>query len=247
VLVGEDPASQVYVRSKRKMANALGMNSFLHLLPGSTSEDKLLKLVKDLNAAPDVHGILVQLPLPAEIDSKKVVEAIDPEKDVDGLHPINAGKLLLGQNGFVPCTPLGCLHLIQTVTKDLSGLHAVVIGRSHLVGKPMGQLLLNANCTVTQAHSRTRDLPAFTRQADIIIAAVGIPHLITAEHIKDGAIIIDVGINRLEDGSLTGDVDFDDVTAKHNCAITPVPGGVGPMTIAMLMENTFQAAQNAAP
>lgn len=242
VLVGDDPASHIYVQSKRKMANQLGMNSFLHALPESTSQNGLLKLLADLNAAADVHGILVQLPLPAHLDSKIIIESIAPDKDVDGLHPVNAGKLMLGQAGFVPCTPLGCLHLIRSVKPDLTGLHAVVVGRSHLVGKPMAQLLLAADCTVTQTHSRSRDLASLTRQADILIAAVGRPKMIKADHVKDGAILIDVGINRLDDGSLAGDIDFTDVTENRNCALTPVPGGVGPMTIAMLMENTFQAA-----
>lgn len=242
VLVGDNPASALYVRNKRKTAAHLGMNSYLHSFPDTVSQKRLLKVIADLNAADDVDGILVQLPLPQHLDAKTVIEAIAPDKDVDGLHPVNAGKLMLGRPGFVPCTPLGISKLIRSVRKDITGAHAVIIGASQLVGKPTAQVLLNAGCTITQAHSRSRDLPALTRLADILVVATGQAHLISADHVKEGTIIIDVGISRLTDGSLTGDVDFKDVTAHRNCAITPVPGGVGPMTIAMLMENTYQAA-----
>jgi methylenetetrahydrofolate dehydrogenase (NADP+)/methenyltetrahydrofolate cyclohydrolase len=245
VLVGEDPASQVYVASKAKQTVEAGMRSIEHKLAAETSEGALLALVAQLNADPAVDGILVQLPLPKHIDENKVIEAIDPAKDVDGFHPINAGRLATGGRAFVPCTPRGSLKLIKSVKPDLTGLHAVVVGRSNIVGKPMALLLLGENCTVTIAHSRTRDLAETCRAADILVAAVGRPKLIGAAHIKPGAIVVDVGINRVpnpETGKsrLVGDVDFDAALPIAG-AITPVPGGVGPMTIACLLENTLES------
>ena len=249
VLVGEDPASQVYVRSKGKQTVEAGMNSFEHRLPETTGEDTLLAKVAELNADAAVHGILVQLPLPKQIDTQRVIGAIDPDKDVDGFHVINAGRLMTGGSGdqapLVPCTPLGCMMLLKDRLGDLSGLNAVVVGRSNIVGKPMGQLLLAESCTVTTAHSRTRDLPAVCRGADILVAAVGRPEMIRGDWIKPGATVIDVGINRIdaEGGKtrLVGDVAFAEAAAVAG-AITPVPGGVGPMTIACLMANTVTAA-----
>jgi methylenetetrahydrofolate dehydrogenase (NADP+) / methenyltetrahydrofolate cyclohydrolase len=246
VLVGEDPASRVYVRSKGRATGEAGMASFEHRLPGEVSQDELLALVGRLNADDSVDGILVQLPLPAGIDDKAVIEAIDPAKDVDGFHPINAGRLAVGEGGLVPCTPLGCLMLLKDRLGDLSGLEAVVIGRSNIVGKPMAQLLLAENCTVTLAHSRTRDLAAVVRRADIVVAAVGRPEMVRGDWLKPGATVIDVGINRIaaEDGGkdgLVGDVDFEGASQVAS-AITPVPGGVGPMTIAVLLRNTLVAA-----
>ncbi|MGL5447736.1 MAG: bifunctional methylenetetrahydrofolate dehydrogenase/methenyltetrahydrofolate cyclohydrolase FolD [Rhabdaerophilum sp.] len=243
VLVGEDAASQVYVNSKAKQTREIGMVSIEHRLPVETSQAALLALIATLNSDPAVDGILVQLPLPKQIDAEAVIEAIDPAKDVDGFHPINVGRLSSGGKAFVPCTPRGSMHLIRSQRRDLSGLHAVVVGRSNIVGKPMAQLLLAENCTVTIAHSRTRDLAEICRQADILIAAVGRPKLIGAEHVKPGAIVIDVGINRIPSGEktkLVGDVDFDAVLPIAG-AITPVPGGVGPMTIACLLENTLES------
>jgi len=239
VLVGEDPASSVYVRSKGKATLAAGMESFEHRLPADVGEDELIALVDRLNADPAVDGILVQLPLPRHIDERRVITRIDPDKDVDGFHPINAGRLATGLDGFVPCTPLGCLMLLKDVHPHLAGLEAVVIGRSNIVGKPMGQLLLKESCTVTMTHSRTRDLFAHVRQADIVVAAVGIPGFVEASWIKPGASVIDVGINRTDAG-LVGDVD--PAAAEVAGAITPVPGGVGPMTIAVLMRNTLVSA-----
>ncbi|WP_422369509.1 bifunctional methylenetetrahydrofolate dehydrogenase/methenyltetrahydrofolate cyclohydrolase FolD [Pelagibius sp.] len=249
VLVGEDPASQVYVRSKGKQTLEAGMNSFEHRLPDTASQEELLAKVAELNADPAVHGILVQLPLPGQIDTQTVIAAIDPDKDVDGFHVINAGRLMTGGSGaeapMVPCTPLGCLMLLKDRLGDLSGLNAVVVGRSNIVGKPMGQLLLAESCTVTIAHSRTRDLPAVCRGADILVAAVGRPEMIKGDWVKPGATVIDVGINRIEaEGGktrLVGDVAFDEAAAVAD-AITPVPGGVGPMTIAVLLANTVTAA-----
>jgi len=245
VLVGEDPASQVYVASKAKQTVEIGMRSFEHKLPAETPEAELLALIARLNADPAVDGILVQLPLPKHIDADKVIEAIAPEKDVDGFHPVNAGRLATGGRGFVPCTPRGSLRLVKSVRKDLAGLHAVVVGRSNIVGKPMALLLLGESCTVTIAHSKTRDLAAVCREADILVAAVGRPKLLAAEHVKPGAIVIDVGINRIADPAtgksrLVGDVDFEAVKTVAG-AITPVPGGVGPMTIACLLENTLDS------
>ena len=245
VLVGEDPASAVYVRNKGRATREAGMDSHEHRLPADTGADALLALVARLNADPGVDGILVQLPLPAHIDERAVIEAIDPAKDVDGFTPLNAGRLATGLPGFVPCTPLGCLLLIRDVRPHLAGLEAVVIGRSNIVGKPMAQLLLAQSCTVTTVHSRTRDTFAHVREADVVVAAVGIPGLVTRDWIKPGATVIDVGINRTvsEDGKvgLVGDVDFAGV-AEVAGAITPVPGGVGPMTIACLLRNTYHAA-----
>jgi len=245
VLVGDDPASQVYVGSKTKQAAAAGLKHFDHRLPATASTSELIALVDQLNARSDVHGILVQLPLPAGVDSAAVLAAIDPAKDVDGFHAVNAGRLALGQDATVPCTPLGCLILIREVTRDLAGKRAVVVGRSNIVGKPMAQLLLQNDCTVTIAHSRTRDLPQLCREAEILVAAIGRPKAIAGDWIRPGAIVIDVGINRITgaDGKnkLVGDVDFDGALS-HAGAITPVPGGVGPMTIACLLMNTVNAA-----
>ncbi|MBB5684121.1 bifunctional methylenetetrahydrofolate dehydrogenase/methenyltetrahydrofolate cyclohydrolase FolD [Sphingobium boeckii] len=245
VLVGENPASQVYVRAKHKATIEAGMESFEHRLSADTTQAALLALVAQLNADPAVDGILVQLPLPRHIDENAVIAAIDPDKDVDGFHPVNAGRLATGIEGFVPCTPLGCLMLLKDRLGDLSGLNAVVIGRSNIVGKPMAQLLLAESCTVTVAHSRTRDLPAVVRAADIVVAAVGRPEMIRGDWLKPGAAVIDVGINRIPaDGGksrLVGDVDFVSAAAVAG-AITPVPGGVGPMTIAVLLRNTLVAA-----
>ena len=246
VLVGEDPASQVYVRNKGKQTVECGMNSFEHKLPDTTSEADLLALVERLNADPAVDGILVQLPLPAHINEQKVIATINPDKDVDGFHVVNAGRLAVGLAGFVPCTPLGCIMLLKDRLGSLSGLDAVVIGRSNIVGKPMAQLLLAESCTVTIAHSRTRDLPDVVRRADIVVAAVGRPEMVKGDWIKPGATVIDVGINRVpgaEPGKtrLVGDVDYAGASAAAG-AITPVPGGVGPMTIAVLLRNTLVAA-----
>ncbi|OCC23818.1 bifunctional methylenetetrahydrofolate dehydrogenase/methenyltetrahydrofolate cyclohydrolase [Croceicoccus estronivorus] len=247
VLVGEDPASQVYVRSKGKQTVACGMASFEYKLPATASEEELLKLVEKLNGDRFIDGILVQLPLPGHMDEQKVIATINPDKDVDGFHIINAGRLAVGQEGFVPCTPLGCLMLLKDRLGDLSGLEAVVIGRSNIVGKPMAQLLIQESCTVTVAHSRTTDLPGVVRRADIVVAAVGRPEMVKVDWIKPGATVIDVGINRLppepgqEKGRLVGDVDFASVREVAG-AITPVPGGVGPMTIAVLLRNALVAA-----
>jgi methylenetetrahydrofolate dehydrogenase (NADP+)/methenyltetrahydrofolate cyclohydrolase len=245
VLVGEDPASTVYVRSKGKATEAAGMKSDTIRLPAETSEADLLDLVRKLNADGTVDGILVQLPLPKHINENAVIATIDPNKDVDGFHPVNAGRLATGLNGFVPCTPLGCLMLLKDRLGDLAGKEAVVIGRSNIVGKPMAQLLLGESCTVTIAHSKTKDLPNVVRRADIVVAAVGRPEMVKADWIKPGAAVIDVGINRIDAGEgktrLVGDVAFDEVKEVAG-AITPVPGGVGPMTIAVLLRNTLVAA-----
>jgi len=245
VLVGDDPASGVYVRNKGKQTRAAGMQSFEHRLPASAREDELLALVARLNADAAVHGILVQLPLPAHIDESKVINAIRVDKDVDGFHAENVGRLSIGADSLVPCTPAGCLLLLRATVGDLTGQHAVVIGRSNIVGKPLAQLLLREHCTVTIAHSRTRDLPAVCRAADILVAAVGVAELVQGEWVKPGACVIDVGINRVagDDGKarLVGDVDFAAV-AEVAGALTPVPGGVGPMTIACLLRNTTLAA-----
>ncbi|MGK6354264.1 bifunctional methylenetetrahydrofolate dehydrogenase/methenyltetrahydrofolate cyclohydrolase FolD [Sphingomonas sp. DT-207] len=240
VLVGEDPASAVYVRSKGKATREAGMESFEHSLPADVDQATLIGLVDQLNADPAVDGILVQLPLPAHLDAQEVLLRIDPDKDVDGFHPVNAGRLATGLSGFVPCTPLGCLMLIEDRLGDISGLDAVVIGRSNIVGKPMAALLTARNCTVTVAHSRTRNLPHYLLHADIVVAAVGRPGFVKGEWLKPGATVIDVGINRTEDG-LVGDVDFDSAASVAG-AVTPVPGGVGPMTIACLLRNTLVAA-----
>lgn len=243
ILVGEDPASHVYVRNKNKQTKAVGMLSFHHELPDETTQDELLALVERLNQDDAVNGILVQLPLPAQIDPMTVINAIDPAKDVDGFHIHNVGKLAIGEPGLVSCTPLGCLMLLKDQLGDLSGKEAVIVGRSNIVGKPMAALLLQQHCTVTVAHSRTRDLPGVCRRADILVAAVGRPEMIKGEWVKPGAVVIDVGINRIEiegKAKLVGDVDFA-AAMDHAAAITPVPGGVGPMTIACLLYNTYQA------
>jgi methylenetetrahydrofolate dehydrogenase (NADP+)/methenyltetrahydrofolate cyclohydrolase len=251
VLVGEDPASTVYIRSKRAATAEAGMESFHHALPTDTSQAELLALIAKLNTDTAVDGILVQLPLPAHMDAAPVIAAIDPDKDVDGFHVVNAGRLAVGDpSALVPCTPLGCLHLLKTQLGELAGLHAVVIGRSNIVGKPMAMLLLAESCTVTIAHSRTRDLPALCREADILVAAVGRPEMVRGDWVKPGAIVIDVGINRVpatEEGRtrLVGDVAFAEAS-EVAAAITPVPGGVGPMTIAMLLRNTLVAAHRRA-
>ena len=245
VLVGEDPASQVYVRNKAKQTAESGMASFEHKLAATTPEADLLALVGRLNADPAVDGILVQLPLPKHIDAKKVIEAIDPAKDVDGFHPVNAGRLSTGERALVPCTPAGCLILARTVEPKLAGMEAVIVGRSNIVGKPMAQLLLGQDCTVTIAHSRTRDLPGVVGRAELLVAAVGRAEMIQGAWIKPGAIVIDVGINRVEGeggkSRLVGDVQYK-AAAERAGAITPVPGGVGPMTIACLLRNTVEAA-----
>ncbi|HYJ30793.1 MAG TPA: bifunctional methylenetetrahydrofolate dehydrogenase/methenyltetrahydrofolate cyclohydrolase FolD [Allosphingosinicella sp.] len=240
VLVGDDPASDVYVRAKVKATREAGMESFEHRLPATASQDELVALVRRLSEDESVDGILVQLPLPPGIDDRKVIEAIDPAKDVDGFHPVNVGRLAVGEEALVPCTPLGCLMLLKERLGDLAGLDAVVIGRSNIVGKPMAQLLLRESCTVTIAHSRTRDLPEVVRRADIVVAAVGRPEMVKGDWLKPGATVIDVGINRV-DGRLAGDVDFASASEVAG-AISPVPGGVGPMTIAVLLRNTLVAA-----
>jgi methylenetetrahydrofolate dehydrogenase (NADP+)/methenyltetrahydrofolate cyclohydrolase len=242
LLVGENAASQVYVRNKRRTTEAAGMRSFAYDFPASLPEEELLAAIDRLNANPDVHGILVQLPLPSHIDAEKVVERIDPAKDVDGFHPYNIGRLVLKAPTLRPCTPYGCMRLLAETGDPLVGKHAVVIGQSNIVGRPMALELLMARCTVTICHSATRDLPGLVRQADIVVAGVGKPKFVQGDWIREGAIVIDVGINRGEDGKLVGDVDF--AAAKERASwITPVPGGVGPMTIAMLLANTLRAAE----
>jgi methylenetetrahydrofolate dehydrogenase (NADP+) / methenyltetrahydrofolate cyclohydrolase len=245
VLLGDDPASRVYVRNKVHQTIQAGMKSFEHRLPASTPEHVLLGLVGELNRAADVHGILIQLPLPKHVAARKVIETIDPAKDVDGFHPVNIGRLAIGERALVPCTPAGILMLLKSVQAKLKGLEAVVIGRSNIVGKPMAQILLQEDCTVTMAHSRTRDLPAVVRRADLVVAAVGRPEMVRGDWIKPGAIVIDVGVNRVPrpDGRnrLVGDVAYAEASERAR-AITPVPGGVGPMTIACLLRNTVQAA-----
>lgn len=242
ILVGDNPASKTYVANKQKSCEAIGMFSELILMPEDTTQDALLEQIRDLNNRQDIHGILVQLPLPKHIDEDAVIATISPEKDVDGFSPISVGKMMLGQDTYLPCTPFGVMKLLEHSGIDVAGKHAVIVGRSHIVGKPMGQLLLQKDATVTYTHSKTPDLPSFTKQADILIAAVGRANFITKEHIKPGAVVIDVGINRDEHNKLCGDVNFADVDgiASH---ITPVPGGVGPMTITMLLENTVQSAE----
>lgn len=243
ILVGEDPASQVYVRNKKKACEYIGYNSLSYELPEDTSQEKLLDLIDELNGRKDVDGILVQMPLPKQIDEKAVIDAISPDKDVDGFHPMNVGALVIGERGFVSCTPAGVIELLKRGLDnyDISGKECVIIGRSNIVGKPMSLLMLRENATVTVAHSKTKDLEAVCKRADIIIAAVGRAGVITKHHVKEGAVVIDVGINRNEDGKLCGDVKFDEVSSIAS-AITPVPGGVGPMTIAMLMNNCYEAA-----
>ena len=239
VLVGDDPASAVYVRNKNKICRELGFKSFEQKLSLDTSEAKLLKLIKELNSNNDIHGILVQLPLPNQIDSEKILQAIDPNKDVDGFHPINVGKLVVGNALLTPCTPSGIIKLLDHYEIDISGKHAVVLGRSNIVGKPVSMLLLQRNATITICHSRTKNLEEITRSADILVAAIGRANFVTENMVRKGAIVIDVGINRV-DGKLTGDINFETVSKKASY-ITPVPGGVGPMTIALLMENTLKA------
>jgi methylenetetrahydrofolate dehydrogenase (NADP+)/methenyltetrahydrofolate cyclohydrolase len=244
VLVGEDPASKVYVRNKGEQTKASGMASFEHKLPVTTTQAELLAVIDKLNKDPNVNGILCQLPVPKQIDPQAIINAIDPNKDVDGFHVVNAGKLATGGEGLIPCTPFGCLLLLKDRLGDLAGKHAIVLGRSNIVGKPMAQLLLNESCTVTIAHSKTKDLPGECRRADIVVAAVGRPQMVKGDWIKDGAVVIDVGINRIEvdgKGKLVGDVDYASAYPKAS-GITPVPGGVGPMTIAMLLQNTVIAA-----
>ncbi|MFN3295369.1 bifunctional methylenetetrahydrofolate dehydrogenase/methenyltetrahydrofolate cyclohydrolase FolD [Caldimonas sp.] len=245
ILVGDNPASQVYVRNKVKACQDNGLHSVLEQYPATLSEADLLARVEALNQDPAIHGILVQLPLPPHIDAHKVIETISPLKDVDGFHVASAGALMVGQSGFKPCTPYGCMKMLESIGCDPKGKHAVVIGRSNIVGKPMALMLLQAHATVTICHSATPDLAHHTRQADIIVAAVGRRNVLTADMVKPGAVVIDVGMNRNDDGKLCGDVDFDGVS-KVASAITPVPGGVGPMTITMLLVNTLEAAERAA-
>lgn len=244
ILVGENPASKVYVANKERSCGELGMYSVMVRLPENTTKEELLGHIARLNEDKAIHGILVQLPLPAHIapDEAEILQAIHPLKDVDGFHPENVGRLSIGEEGLIPCTPLGCIKMLELAGIEIEGKHAVIVGRSNIVGKPMGNLLLKRNATVTVCHSRTQDLAAFTRQADILVAAVGKPHFITAEMVKPGAVVLDVGINRLPNGKLAGDVDFAAVKEIAG-AITPVPGGVGLLTIAMLMYNTVQAAK----
>lgn len=246
VLVGDNPASQVYVRNKVKACEDTGMHSVLEKYDASLTEAELLARVEALNNDPTIHGILVQLPLPAHINAHKVIEAISPAKDVDGFHVASAGALMVGQPGFWPCTPYGCMKMLESIGYDLRGKHAVVIGRSNIVGKPMAMMLLQQDATVTVCHSRTADLKAQTLQADVIVAAVGKRNVLTADMVKPGAVVLDVGMNRNDDGKLCGDVDFDGVKAVAGY-ITPVPGGVGPMTITMLMVNTLESAERSLP
>ncbi|PYZ94356.1 bifunctional methylenetetrahydrofolate dehydrogenase/methenyltetrahydrofolate cyclohydrolase FolD [Salipaludibacillus keqinensis] len=241
ILVGEDPASQSYVRAKKRACEETGIHSDLDEVPSSISEKELLDKIIKLNKSDHIHGILVQLPLPEHISEKKVIETIDPDKDVDGFHPINIGRMMTGQEAFLPCTPFGIVEMIKSKNIDIEGKHVVIVGRSNIVGKPVGQLLLNENATVTYCHSRTKNMAEYTRSADILVVAVGKPHFIDETHIKDGAVVIDVGVNRNDEGKLIGDVVYD--RAKEVASyITPVPGGVGPMTITMLLHNTVVSA-----
>lgn len=242
VLVGEDPASQSYVSGKQKACAETGMSSDLIKLKETVTEEELLQLIDKLNNDKQVHGILVQLPLPKHIAEQKVIEAIDPSKDVDGFHPVSIGRMMIGEDTFLPCTPYGIITMLKSKNIEITGKHAVIVGRSNIVGKPVGQLLLNENATVTYCHSRTKNLREFTKSADILVVAVGKPHVVSGDDVKDGAVVIDVGVNRIEDGSLTGDVDFDSAKEKASY-ITPVPQGVGPMTITMLLKNTIKAAK----
>jgi methylenetetrahydrofolate dehydrogenase (NADP+)/methenyltetrahydrofolate cyclohydrolase len=242
VLVGEDPASQIYVRNKHKACEEVGIYSRKITLPEETTEEEILKIIDELNNDPEIDGILVQLPLPKHIDPDKVILSISPDKDVDGFHPVNAGRLLTGQDGFFPCTPLAVMELIKSAGVDVSGKEAVVVGRSNIVGKPVSMLLLRENATVTICHSKTKDLADVCRRADILVAAVGRPEMITSDYVKEGAVVIDVGINRVGEKKVVGDVAFDEVKDKA-AYITPVPGGVGPMTITMLLYNTLLSAQ----
>ena len=243
VLIGDDPASKSYVSGKQKAADFIGIDSELITLDDTTSEQALLDLIEKLNNDESVNGILVQLPLPDQINEQAIIEAISPEKDVDGFHPISIGRMLTQQDTFLPCTPFGILTMLQSKNIEMAGKHAVIVGRSNIVGKPVGQLLLNEHATVSYCHSRTKDLKAMTKQADILIAAVGREEMIDASYIKPGAVVIDVGVNRTKEGTLTGDVDFEAAKAVASY-ITPVPKGVGPMTITMLMKNTIKAAKN---
>ncbi|HLR01360.1 MAG TPA: bifunctional methylenetetrahydrofolate dehydrogenase/methenyltetrahydrofolate cyclohydrolase FolD [Virgibacillus sp.] len=245
LLVGDDPASKSYVSGKKKACDQTGISSDVTELEPTISEGELLQRIEDLNNDPKVHGILVQLPLPNHIDEQKVIETIDPSKDVDGFHPVNIGRMMIGEDTFLPCTPYGIITMLKSKNINIEGKHAVIVGRSNIVGKPVGQLLLNENATVTYCHSRTKNLRDFTRSADILVAAVGKPHVITGDDVKEGAIVVDVGVNRVEDGSLTGDVDFESAKQKASY-ITPVPRGVGPMTITMLLKNTIKAAKELA-
>lgn len=244
ILVGDNPASHSYVKGKQKACAEVGIRSTLLTFPATITEAMLLEQIDQLNRDETVHGILVQLPLPSHINELKVIEAIAPEKDVDGFHPINVGRMMVGQKAFLPCTPYGILFMVQSLGVEIAGKHVVVVGRSNIVGKPVGQLFLREHATVTYCHSKTKDLAAITRQADILIVAVGKANLIGAEHVKEGAVVIDVGVNRLENGKLCGDVRFDEVKEVASY-LTPVPKGVGPMTITMLLHNTVEAARDA--
>ncbi|TWT09153.1 bifunctional methylenetetrahydrofolate dehydrogenase/methenyltetrahydrofolate cyclohydrolase FolD [Planomicrobium sp. CPCC 101079] len=243
VLIGDNSASHTYVKNKQKTCEALGMRSDLLQFPEDLTEAELLSTIDGLNNDPYIHGILVQLPLPAHIDEFSVIMAIDPQKDVDGFHPVSVGNMMIGRDAFLPCTPNGIVKLLEHYAIDPAGQHVVVIGRSNIVGKPVGQMLLQKNATVTYTHSKTKDLVYYTKQADILIVAIGVAKFLNSKHIKPGSVVIDVGMNRDENGKLCGDVDFEDVVEKASY-VTPVPGGVGPMTIAMLMENTVQSAEN---
>jgi methylenetetrahydrofolate dehydrogenase (NADP+) / methenyltetrahydrofolate cyclohydrolase len=245
ILVGDDPASASYVRGKEKACREAGIYSEVDRTEDTISEKELLQKIDKLNNKDSIHGILVQLPLPDHISEEKIIEAISPEKDVDGFHPVNIGRMMIGKDSFLPCTPFGIIHMLKMKNIPIEGRHAVVVGRSNIVGKPVGQLLLNENATVTYCHSRTKDIREMTKQADIIVVAIGRAGFLDESYIKDGAVIIDVGINRTEEGKLTGDVDFESVKDKASY-VTPVPGGVGPMTITMLMYNTLKAAERAA-
>ncbi|MED3985418.1 bifunctional methylenetetrahydrofolate dehydrogenase/methenyltetrahydrofolate cyclohydrolase FolD [Peribacillus simplex] len=244
ILVGDNQASQTYVRNKQKACEDLGMHSVLIKKPAELSQEELIESIAELNQDDSIHGILVQLPLPGHIQEKAIIEAISPEKDVDGFHPINIGRMMTGQDAFLPCTPYGVMVMLEYIDYDLEGKHVVIVGRSNIVGKPAGQMFLNANATVTYCHSRTKDLAYYTKQADVVVAAVGKRDTITSDHIKEGAVVIDVGMNRNDEGKLCGDVAFDEVKNKASY-ITPVPKGVGPMTITMLMKNTVKSAQKA--
>ncbi len=243
IMVGDDSASQVYVRNKSKACDYIGVEFEEYLLPENTKQEELLNLIEELNNKKEINGILLQSPIPKHLDINEAFRKISPEKDVDGFHPVNVGKLVLGQDTFISCTPFGIMKILEDYNIDLEGKHAVVIGRSNIVGKPMSQCLLSKNATVTVCHSRTKDLPSITKQADILVAAIGKPCFVTEDMVKPGAVVIDVGINRMEDGKLKGDVDFEKVSPKASY-ITPVPGGVGPMTIAMLMTNLVKATKN---
>lgn len=245
IIVGNDPASRVYVNNKKKGCEQTGMNSYEYAMPEDTTTQELIELIEKLNKDDNVDGILCQLPVPKQIDEEKVLNAISPEKDVDAFHPVNCGKVMTGDYTFAPCTPAGMVEMLQYYNIPITGKHCVIIGRSNIVGKPMAMLMLKNNATVTVCHSKTADLSAITKQADILVAAVGIPKFVKADMVKEGAVVLDVGINRMENGKLCGDVDFDEVAEKTSF-ITPVPGGVGPMTITMLLKNTLASAQKRA-